>query len=32
MKPNGTVLSEPVGYMPNKDEYKIFLEEGLKKF
>jgi thiol:disulfide interchange protein DsbD len=32
MKPNGTVLSEPVGYMPNKDEYKIYLEEGLKKF
>lgn len=32
MKANGEVLSEPVGYTPDKMEYQKFLEVGLDKF
>jgi len=32
MNTEGRVLNEPVGYMPNANEYKTFLENGLKKF
>lgn len=32
MNAEGKVLNEPVGYMPDANEYKNFLEEGLKKF
>lgn len=32
MNAEGKVLNEPVGYMPDANEYKYFLEDGLKKF
>ncbi len=32
MNAEGKVLNEPVGYMPDANEYKNFLEDGLKKF
>jgi thiol:disulfide interchange protein len=32
MKQTGEILNVPVGYTPDANEYKIFLEDGLKKF
>jgi thiol:disulfide interchange protein DsbD len=32
MNTEGKVLNEPVGYMPDANKYKNFLEDGLKKF